>query len=733
MKREYWLALSLAGLLMMMPLGWASLALLLFVPGLSILLLIKDRTSLVELIAFSFTISILMFPLAVLVTSQFAPHIAPYVLGIIAIAAGLYNYSRSAGLEIEKSDWPVMAVALLIFALVFVISLKMFAISDGNLICSTTHASDLNFHLSIIQRYITDPAIPPQDPYLPGTSIVYQWFMHLTIGELCYLTGADLFLFIKILIPLISALIFLGAYMLALLIFNNDMRAAFVGGLIYVAYSGLSWAYILFQYWIGVQPDVFKILVYDWPGLMSLKYDPVPLYFFLPQTQTFGLLAIIFGLYLFAISYKERSVKYSIVAGIVLASLLLFHMISAFPVLLALGLFFLYAAFKERDLFITLILIIPLIMAGISGLYQLSLMSESAGSQIVPGHHPSVLSTTVVSIGLLIPFAIYGMYKKRQDDLSLLLIIYALLNLIFINIFELPVTVNTYRFLVYAALPLSLFAGLVLSGMIFSQKLWLKALAAIIILLMIPSTAFMVLFYNDSSYTHATPADVKAISWLKENTPKNSIIFEEPSHFPRVPVLSGRQVLYAGELYTIQYHGVDKQAEMESLLKISDPSLLYGNMLQYGVNYIFVGSKEAYYPFTAALTNGTYFREVYNEGGTKIYEVTGVEAVKKVNKMDISALDWIAFAAAFLYLLFLPGMNIMRTLGWDLKKYNYIEYIMIAFGISVSILVLVSLMLALPFSIGINFLTLMVSMTVAMILTSREIAGKILPMILKKA
>ena len=99
--------------------------------------------------------------------------------------------------------------------------------------------------------------------------------------------------------------------------------------------------------------------------------------------------------------------------------------------------------------------------------------------------------------------------------------------------------------------------------------------------------------------------------------------------------------------------------------------------------------------------------------------------------MEISLINWIAFAAAFLYLLFLPGVSVLRTLGWN-GRYTTIERIVIAFGISVTILVLVSLALALPFSIGLNFYTLLILETLVIIATSREVVAPLAGMLKKQ-
>ncbi len=88
--------------------------------------------------------------------------------------------------------------------------------------------------------------------------------------------------------------------------------------------------------------------------------------------------------------------------------------------------------------------------------------------------------------------------------------------------------------------------------------------------------------------------------------------------------------------------------------------------------------------------------------------------------MDISLFDWLAFFAAMLYLLILPGYNVVRTLGWD-RKLNAVETLVVVFGISVAILVVISTLIALPFSIGLNFYTLIIPETLVIILTTKEV------------
>jgi len=728
MRREYWLALAVAGLLTMLPLGPLQLALLMFVPGFALLVLLRERFDLVELLAYSFTLSILIFPLTVLAAWFLGVwHAGAMALGLLAIGVAAHKYLKGAdmGLTVERGQWPVVAIALFILVVVLYTTLKTFALAPAGLAVASTHASDLNFYLSTAQRYIASPQIPMEDPYLPGYTIVYNWFMQLLMGELGVLTGVDLFVILKVLVPLAAAMIFLDAYLLARFIFGSS-RDALVASALYVGASGLSWAFIAYQYYRYYtldtpSPDVFKELVYEWPDIMTLKFDPTALFYFLPQTQTFGLLAMLFGFYVFLKAIRDRSPAYAAVTALVLASLVFFHMITAFPAFMAMGLLFLYLLARRR-FDGALMAAIPLMVAILASLYQLSIMHQGNPSQVILAHHPDVPLTVLLSIGLLIPFALYGMYLKRDDMAAGLLVLFAALNFVLLNVVQLPATVNTYRFLVYMALPVSLFAGFVFSRWLASRSFARAAIAAVVIVLMVPSTAILVGFYQDSSYTHATAAEYDGLVWLKENTPKNAIIYEEPGFFPRVPVVTGRDVAYAGEIYTIQYHNVDLQADAYGILRLTDPGALHGRLAQYGVSYVFVGHRESAFPFAWALQDMQYFLPVYDRDGVRIYEVAGVSPQPEVQNMDISPLNWLAFFAAALYLLILPGYNIVRTLEW---KLGAVEALVVAFGISVAILAVISTLVALPFSIGLNFYTLIIPETLVIILTTKEVVASV--------
>jgi hypothetical protein len=624
LKREAWLLLPVLGLLAALPLGWPSFILLFFIPGFSIASLFKEKFTLVEAVAISLTVSILVIPMTALVTAPLPYHTAPYLLVLVAAIIGLYNYMSGRELNIEKESLAGLGIAAVLFLVVLLISLKTFSFQEGGLYYTFTHGLDQTFHLSIAQRYIAMPQVPPQDPYMAGYDIVYDWFMHTMLGEVCLTSGLPLLHTFKVVMAIVAALIFLDAYLLAKAIFKDD-RAALGASLLYVLSSGLSWLYILLKQYPSLDNNTFLALVFQWPGITLLKYDPTSLYYFLPQPQTFGLLIAIFCFYMFIVAIRSRSMIAAIVTGVAMASLVFYHLITAFPVLVTILSMSFYIIMKDRDRATLVRLSAPIALSGIAVIIEFMMLPDNAGSQVTIGHHRDVLITFLVTLGPLMPFAIYCMYKLWDENGTKLLAIFAGVNAILINVFVLDMTNNTYRFLTYLTIPVALFAGKGIVDWIYSKNALKQAAALSVALVMIPS-AFMIAGYYLYSplVSLSSPMDVHAIDWIKENTPVNAVIYENPDHWPRVPILSGRRITFAGETYMKQYHGISRLGEMEAIMQINDSTVLHDKLARYGVNYVLIGGKEWYGPFAGPLSDTRYFKNVYDRDGFRVYEVIGV-------------------------------------------------------------------------------------------------------------
>lgn len=237
-KRIFWLFVALSACVMTLPAGWPSFFLLLFLPGFSILALFKHSFTFVELVAIPATLSIVLFPLAVLIASPVSLHGGPLLLGMATAGIAIYHSIKGTRIELSRSGALPLLIGAVLFSVVLIVSLKTFKLIDAGMLHGFTHGMDLSFHLSISKRFALAPHLPPEDPYLPGHYIPYNWFMHVLFGGLASATDIGLLSAFKALVPLASALIFLDTYLLARLAFDGP--AALAGSLLYILGSGLS-------------------------------------------------------------------------------------------------------------------------------------------------------------------------------------------------------------------------------------------------------------------------------------------------------------------------------------------------------------------------------------------------------------------------------------------------------------------------------------------------------------
>ena len=258
----------------------------------------------------------------------------------------------------------------------------------------------------------------------------------------------------KIIVALVAGLIFLAAYLLSDAVFRNRIRAALIAAFVFVAVPVCRGVDIVPAVFSGKTPDLFTDLVYSWNGVMTLKYDPVSLFFSPAAAETFALLLMIASLYMYYITCRDRSWGFAVASGLTMAALVLFHLMSAFATLIPVGLYFLYQLFLKRaailgkkDFAFVVRAAAPLAICFFAGVYQLTLLTENAASHIEIGHHPDVYTTMLFALGPLVPFALYGAWRLWRDEGAALLIIFGLANFVFINVLELPRSMDTYRFL----------------------------------------------------------------------------------------------------------------------------------------------------------------------------------------------------------------------------------------------------------------------------------------------
>ncbi len=611
--RKLGIAGILAGILVMMSLGFVSLPLLLFFPGFCVYGHMKKQVSIVEMFAASITLSFVMVPVIAVFMRFIGLDMIQVVLGLFIIGSSAHLLNKEFAVQSSRHDCAIILLAIIAALVVFFPLLNCFTFTAEGLMANPTHASDLNYHLSIIQRYINAPQIPPEDPYLPGHYIPYNWFVHVFMGEMCKLTGIHPFSMVKIIFPILLFALFMNIYLLADYVF--DKGAAVLSSLIYIFTGGLSWLYLISLYYRGQPISPFMIFTYRFG---PLPYDPTLLFYLLPQPQAFALVMMIFILYIWLVSITEDAEKPAILAGISLGILVYYHLISAFPLFVLMAFYMLWHLRDRKRLKVNAIV---LASASLIAAFQWMLLPQNAPSQFMIAHHPHVLSSTLMSLGILVPFGILGAWRSRHNEKAKGILIFALVLILILNVIVLPLSYNTYRFLVYLTIPAAMFTGYCISdvyGKLPSPKRYLPLLA---ILLILPTTCLMVGYYAEGKYVHADHSELYALEWIGENTSPEDIFLEEPSPFPRIPLVTGRRIAYGWQVYAIQYHGVDEWEEATQLLYEEDASKLNAALHDWNVSYVFVGHREARRPFNDALKDTNYFGKVYDHDNVQIYRV----------------------------------------------------------------------------------------------------------------
>ena len=629
------------GVLLLLPLQSVSLPLIFILPGLCFYVLYKSgkQIDILEGICYSISLTLVLVPTAATLLYLAGVGIAMTgaFIGLAVIIVSILSFVfRKKSLETreikptaDKETHKLVSVALpillaVVLALVISVPLsKSLIVSDQGLVMNPTEAGDLNFHLSIIARFVESPHIPPENPYLPSHYVVYDFFMHVYVGTLSVVTGISFLTIFKITIPLLFFALSINIYVLCRRTFNN--ATALISMILYTVGGGLAWILILAQ-----RPnDIFSYLIYQFTDVASVKYDQTLLYYLLPQPQTFALVILVFALILWVALIKELRARNLLLFGLTLGVLPYYHLITAFPLYVAVCAYVVYQ-YARRQVRCAQYNAGALAVGGAIASPLLFLLI-GAPSQLAVAFSTYSLLFIFLVFGLIAILAGAGAYWSLNNEASKPLLFFAFSAIIAMNIIALPLTNNSYRFLVFLWLPVALFASYYISVAITrfraarfsSAKMSLKVLAIVIALVLALPTSYLLWdFYNSNdSYVLASPAELQALQWITANTSKDAIFLEAPSTFPRIPLETGRRVVFAGPIYTIQYNGVNLQTQIEALMNERNAESLSLSLKQYNVSYVFVGSREQQYEIATTLKDATYFQSVYSNPGVTIYKV----------------------------------------------------------------------------------------------------------------
>jgi hypothetical protein len=336
----------------------------------------------------------------------------------------------------------------------------------------------------------------------------------------------------------------------------------------------------------------------------------------------------VFAFILWIALIKKQNKRNILLFGLTLGLLPYYHLITAFPLFLAVAAYGVYQYARGRVVLAQYHLG-TLIIGGAIASPLLPLLAAGPNQVAIAFSTYSFYFMFVV-YGLVGILACIGAYRSRANEAAQPLLVFALWTLIALNVVSLSLTNNSYRFLVYLWLPIALFASYYISTVIAkvsSEGFWSKKraikIAAVteVVLCAFPTSYALWEFYNEDTYIHASTDELQAAQWIKANTSKDAIFFEEPSAFPRIPFTTGRLLAFAGAIYAIQYHGINLQQKADALMNERNPELLRLGLTQFNVSYVFVGPRERGYAIATTVNNSSYFERVYSNPTVDIYEL----------------------------------------------------------------------------------------------------------------
>ena len=125
----------------------------------------------------------------------------------------------------------------------------------------------------------------------------------------------------------------------------------------------------------------------------------------------------------------------------------------------------------------------------------------------------------------------------------------------------------------------------------------------------------------NSSYMMFSSGDIRAASYIQENTDPHSIFLTDYSwHLNPVSVLTGRSIVCGPDLF-LYYHGIDTYERKEDIVAMFEAPEENRDLFQkYSVSYIYIGSSER--------ANFDMDLDFFYENGSIIYDQDGIQVLR---------------------------------------------------------------------------------------------------------
>jgi hypothetical protein len=500
------------------------------------------------------------------------------------------------------------AVFLLIFAVCSLVLFRSIWLpSENGIVITGSNWQDTPLHYEIIES-INNGNFPPLMPYFSGEMMNYHYFVdfHTAILEKVY--G-----FLPTLMPFLDAVFIvifaLSVYALAR---GHGRRAAIISTV--VATFGWGFSYFglfsalangqfspstnyFFEYngFFGV-PHIFDNLLQQRPMLMGLPVFTL-------------VLALLRGM-----EDKKRIALAGILTGLVFP----FHVFAFISAYIAffLSLMLHSANFKRSHLYflVSIVLALPFLVTGSSAFsFALAPLWPMQFVRV----NPILFYLANLGIPFLISMGSLVFFKRSKE--TLLAVVFVILFLIPNLVSLTPNSWDMYKFFIFAWIPAAVLTGTALART-------RKALAVLLVLLSVLSSASVIIYNLGTSYLGATWDEYNLGMWVRNNTEQGSVFLTYYS-------IQCPPTMIGGRLRVLSYwnwpygHGVPlgditrRANDIDRAFNgtVDDLREVVGT---YGVDYVYVGGEELkHYPeCVTKFSNIEWLKPVY-AGNLRIYQV----------------------------------------------------------------------------------------------------------------
>ncbi len=537
-----------------------------------------------------------------LIVASFFVLTAMYALVVYKKGEPLQPQSLLKILKLKKST-------LLVFTVIFLLSLSVlcYSVWRGNqygIVITGSNWQDTPYHFDIIES-INNGNFPPQTPNYVGTPLTYHYFVDFHTALIEKLYG-----YLPTLLPVLNAvfiLVFAGAmYALAR---PYGRRAAVVATVLAVFGWGLSYFGLFsallngtftpttnYIYQFGQQfglPSIFDNLLQQRPLLMGLP---------------------VFALVL-ALLRDSGDKNRLLLAGILTGLVFQFHNVAFFCCYVAFAVVLIFSARKINWGFLYFlvpsIFALPFIFSGGPS------FSISVSSEFVIDFAVNPWIYYFLNLGIPFILAIISFVKPGHENLKVtFLFLFFIPNILLLT----PWNWDMYKFFIFAWVPITVLSGIILSkrGKIFVISL---------VLLSVITSASVIIYNVGTDYTGVSWSEYQVGTWIKDNTPQNSVFLTYYSIQCPPSMIAGR-LRVSSYVYWPYGHGeplneVNRREHAIDDAYNGNVSQLSEVVREFNVSYVYVGNDELrnYPECVAYLNDVSWLTHVYSDNGLYVYRV----------------------------------------------------------------------------------------------------------------